>query len=43
MKPVKAGSSYGITKVSAPEGLFDAVVLALEYDDQVIIEKYLRI
>ena len=39
VKPVKAGSSYGITKVSAPEDLFDAVVLALEYDDQVIIEE----
>lgn len=39
VKPVKAGSSYGITVVESPESLSDAVKTALEYDDEVIIEE----
>lgn len=39
VKPVKAGSSYGVTKVKDESGLADAVALALRYDDQVILEE----
>lgn len=39
VKPVKAGSSYGVTKVSSPEQLAPAVELAFRYDDQVILEE----
>ncbi len=38
-KPVKAGSSYGVSKVSCPEDLAPAVELALRYDDQAILEE----
>lgn len=39
VKPVKAGSSYGVTKVNAPDELEPAVALAFQYDDQVILEE----
>ncbi|MEL7603827.1 MAG: D-alanine--D-serine ligase VanG [Bacillota bacterium] len=39
VKPVRAGSSYGITKVTCPYELPEAVRLAFEYDDEVIIEE----
>lgn len=39
VKPVKAGSSYGITKVSSQENLQNAITLAFQYDDQVILEE----
>ena len=39
VKPVKAGSSYGVTKVSAPEQLASAVALAFRYDNEVILEE----
>jgi len=39
VKPVKAGSSYGITKIVSESELSAAVKLALEYDDEVIIEE----
>ena len=39
VKPIKAGSSYGITKVSEREELFAALELAFEYDNRVIIEE----
>ncbi|MCM1190589.1 MAG: D-alanine--D-serine ligase VanG [bacterium] len=39
VKPVKAGSSYGVSKVNGEDGLEDAVLLALRYDDQVILEE----
>ena len=42
VKPVKAGSSYGITKVMSAETLQNAVTLAFEYDDQVIIEEMIE-
>ncbi len=39
VKPVKAGSSYGISRVSKPQNLYNAIVLAFQYDDQVILEE----
>ncbi len=39
VKPVKAGSSYGITVVENEEDLMSAVNYALEYDDEVIAEE----
>ena len=39
VKPVKAGSSFGITKVENHEELGEAVRAALEYDNAVIIEE----
>lgn len=39
VKPVKAGSSYGVTKVTDESRLADAVSLALRYDDQLILEE----
>lgn len=39
VKPVKAGSSYGITKVINHEELSYAVNLAFEYDERIIIEE----
>ena len=39
VKPVKAGSSFGITRVDHSSGLLDAVRLALSYDDAVILEE----
>lgn len=38
VKPVKAGSSYGITKVAARDALPKAIASALAYDDRVIVE-----
>ena len=39
VKPVKAGSSYGVTKVASPEQLAPAIELAFRYDNQVILEE----
>lgn len=39
VKPVKAGSSYGITRVSEKSALSDAVKTAFTYDNQVIVEE----
>ena len=39
VKPVKAGSSYGITKVLSKAELPDAINLAFEYDDEVVVEE----
>ena len=39
VKPVKAGSSYGITVVEDKSALMKAVNYALEYDDEVIAEE----
>ena len=38
VKPIKAGSSFGVTKVSDHHELPSAIRLAFEYDDEVIIE-----
>ncbi len=39
VKPVNAGSSFGITKVTDPEKLPDAAVNAFSYDTSIIIEE----
>ena len=39
VKPVRAGSSYGITRVEAPEELGAAVALAFRYDSEIILEE----
>ena len=39
VKPVRAGSSFGITRVTKPEQLLDAVRLASRHDDEVIAEE----
>lgn len=39
VKPVKAGSSYGITKVQKPRELLPAIDSAFQYDSQVIVEE----
>ncbi len=39
VKPIKAGSSFGVTKVSDRHDLPAAIKLAFEYDDKVIIEE----
>lgn len=39
VKPVKAGSSYGVTRVSCAGELLPAVELAFRYDDEVILEE----
>ena len=39
VKPVKAGSSYGITRVEKAENLRAAVELACAYDERIIIEE----
>lgn len=39
VKPVKAGSSYGVTRAETEDKLIPAVSLAFQYDDQVILEE----
>ncbi len=39
VKPVRAGSSWGITKVSRPEELEAAIDTALEHDREVLLEE----
>jgi len=39
VKPVSAGSSLGITKVTGKNDIHEAVALAFEYGDEVIIEE----
>lgn len=39
VKPVKAGSSYGITKVNENSKLSEAIAAAFQYDDKVIVEE----
>jgi len=39
VKPVKAGSSYGVTQVCEEGLLLSAIALAFRYDNQVIIEE----
>lgn len=42
VKPVKAGSSYGVTKVPGREHLSEALSLAFRYDSQVLLEENIR-
>lgn len=39
VKPVRGGSSFGMTKVSAPEKLDEAIQLAFLYDQEVTVEE----
>lgn len=39
VKPVKSGSSYGVTRVPAREDFVNAVMDAFRYDDEVIVEE----
>ncbi len=39
VKPVRAGSSFGITKVLAPQELNEAIELAFSHDTEVIVEE----
>jgi len=39
VKPVHAGSSFGITKAASAQELNEAVELAFEYDNEVIVEE----
>ncbi len=39
VKPARLGSSVGISRVTAPADLDEAVSLALAYDDKILIEK----
>lgn len=39
VKPVKAGSSYGVTRVSRRSELQSAMNLAFQYDNQIILEE----
>lgn len=39
VKPVRAGSSFGITKVSDEGGLERAIALAFDYDSSIIVEE----
>ncbi len=40
VKPSKQGSTVGLTKVESPDGLADAIRVALLYDDEVMIEHF---
>lgn len=39
VKPIKAGSSYGVSKVFAPKQLKAAIELAFEFDFQILLEQ----
>lgn len=39
VKPARSGSSFGVSKVSRPEGLSSAVETARQYDSKVLIEE----
>ncbi len=39
VKPVKSGSSFGITKVFEKRELYNAIINAFKHDDQVIVEE----
>ncbi len=42
VKPNKNGSSWGVTKVNADTDYSEAVAKAFKYDDEVIVEEYLK-
>jgi D-alanine-D-alanine ligase len=42
VKPNKNGSSYGASKVNAKEDLEAAISLGFEYDDEILIEEYIK-
>lgn len=42
VKPNKNGSSYGASKVNAKEDLEAAISLGFKYDDEILIEEYIK-
>jgi D-alanine-D-alanine ligase len=42
VKPNKNGSSYGASKVNTTEGLEGAIQYAFQYDDEVVVEQFLK-
>ena len=42
VKPNKNGSSYGASKVNTKEDLAAAISLAFDYDDEILIEEYIK-
>ncbi len=42
VKPVRAGSSYGITRVESEDALLPAVELAFQHDREVILEQFIE-
>ena len=42
VKPNKNGSSYGVTMVKADSDYSEAITKAFEFDDEVIVEEYLK-
>lgn len=42
VKPNKNGSSYGASKVNKQEDLAAAIDLAFKYDDEILVEEYLK-
>lgn len=42
VKPLKAGSSFGITKVTKKEMLKEAIEFAFSYDDAIVIEEEIK-
>ena len=42
VKPNKNGSSYGVTMVNADADYSEAITKAFEFDDEVIVEEYLK-
>lgn len=42
VKPLRAGSSFGITKVEKSEMLFEALTFAFSYDNLVVIERMIE-
>lgn len=42
VKPNNGGSSFGVTKVTAIQGIKEALVSAFKEDDEIIIEEYLN-
>ncbi|PSW18000.1 D-alanine--D-alanine ligase [Photobacterium sanctipauli] len=41
VKPLNQGCSIGITKADNPEQLFDALIKAFEYDDNILVETFI--
>ncbi|MBT3301721.1 MAG: D-alanine--D-alanine ligase [Bacteroidetes bacterium] len=42
VKPCSAGSSVGLSKVNTDEELIDAIELAFEYDEKILLEEYIE-
>ena len=42
VKPAREGSSFGLSRVEGPEGLFDAVYEALGYDAKILLESWVE-